>query len=418
MNGKPVIEKGYGVANLASSAPATAATVYRIGSITKQFTASAIMLLVQEGRIKLDDKVSKYLPTAPASWNAITIRHLMQHTSGLPRDFPESLVDQVNPAALPGIDQLVALAAQFPLENATGAVHSYSNVGYHVLGFVIEKVSGQYFADFLQQRIFTPLGMTGADVIRTTKPVPAIATGYLWNGSAHRAASTLFLTPGYIEAEGNLQMSALDLAKWDAALLTERILTKASLAQMWAPAVLNNGATVSYGFGWSLGDANHHPYTWHNGAVEGFTSQFERHTQEGLSVIVLVNLDDSATTRIGAHVSAILKPELQWTTSTDPTPANGALVRSLIDEVRRGGLLVDERFSAQAKAELTADVVATMVNYFKTWAPIEQFGYVDQTTYGNITVLRYLVRSNTDELLLGVVFAADGKIAALIPLSE
>lgn len=418
LNGQPALEKGYGVGNIAAAAPATPATVFRIGSITKQFTATAIMLLVQDGRISLDDKVSRYLPTAPASWNAITIRHLLQHTSGLQRDLPTSLLAQLNPDALPPINDMIAMASQFPLENQAGAVQSYSNVGYHLLGFVIEKVSGQYFADFLQQRVFAPLAMSSADVIRTKKTDFAMATGYLWDGQAHRPASNLFLMPGFVEAEGNLQMSAVDLAKWDAGLLTERILTKASLAQMWTPTMLNDGTTAPYGFGWSLDEINKRPYTSHDGAIEGFTSSIARHTHEGLSVIVLDNLNGGAPTRIGAGVAAIVKPELAWVASADPKPATGQLLRSLIDEVKRGGLAVDERFAPELKAFLVPETVAEFVEFFKPWASIDEVGYIDQARVNGKMMARYIVRAKNQQLLIAIVLDADGKVTALVPISE
>lgn len=418
LNGQPALAKGYGVANIASATPATPATVFQIGSITKQFTASAIMLLVQDGRISLDDKVSRHLPTAPASWNAITIRHLLQHTSGLQRDLPYSLLTQINPAALPSNDDLIAMAGQFPLESQTGAVYGYSNVGYHVLGFVIEKVTGQYFADFLQQRVFAPLGMTSADVIRSTKPTTVMATGYLWDGRVHRPASGRLLIPGFIEAEGNLQMSAVDLAKWDAALLSERILTKASLAQMWTPAPLNNGTTASYGLGWSLAAINKRPYTLHDGSLEGFSSSFARHTNEGLSVIVLDNLDGAAATRIGAGVAAIVKPEFQWVSATDPTPSTGLLLRGLIGEIRRGALVLDERFAPELKAALVPEVVAVFVDFFKSWATIDEVGYIDQGSVDGVMMARYIVRAENDQILIGIALDANGKVTTLVPLTE
>lgn len=418
LDGKSALAKAYGVSNLAASTPATVSTAFRIGSITKQFTASAIMLLVQEGRIGLDDKVSRYLPTAPATWNAITIRHLLQHTSGLPRDLPPSLLAQVDGNVLPSIDGMVALAGQIPLTAQPGAVHSYSNVGYHLLGFVIEKVTGQYFADFLQQRVFAPLAMTSADVIRSTRPGGAMATGYIWDGNGHRPASDLFLTPGYIEAEGNLQMNALDLAKWDAALLTERVLTKASLAQMWTRAPLNDGTTAPYGFGWALDEINKRPYTWHDGAVEGFTSSFARHTHEGLSVIVLDNLDGAPATRIAAGVAAIVKPELAWVVTSDPIPAMGRLLRSFMDEIEHGSLEVDERFAPQLRAALSSEVVSSFVEYFKPWGPMLEIGYVDQAPVNGVLMARYLVRAKNDQILIGMALDANGKVSALVPITE
>ncbi len=413
MDGKPVLEKGYGMANLETRAATTASTVYQIGSVSKQFAASAIMLLVQDGRLNLDDPMAKYLSTAPAAWSGITIRQLMQHTSGLPRDFAVELLEQVDPAKLPPIDTLVALAGQMPLEARPGAQHSYSNVGYHLLGFVIEKISGKYYGDFLQERLFGPIGMSSADVILTRKPVPTMAKGYAWNNGALVPASGFTMTPGLIEAEGGLQMSASDLAKWDAALGTDKYLSRASLTQMWAPARLNDGSTVPYGLGWVLDEINHLPYTWHNGSVDGFSSQFDRHTGQGMSVIVLANMDLAGVHPIAERISAIIKPELEWVLGTDPQPRNSALLRVLLDEAARGAVVVDDRFTAQARAAFTPAVIAAYSNYFKQFVNVERFGYIDQTIIDGKSVSRYLLRSKLDRAVVHVAFDADGKVALL-----
>ena len=418
MDGKPVLHKGYGEANLASHAAVTPDTVFRIGSVTKQFTATAIMMLVQEGKLTLGQPVSSLFPTAPASWKGMTIRHLLTHTSGLQRDFPPELMAQIPGGTLPGMDALIALGGQVPLASAPGAAHSYSNMGYHLLGFVIEKITGQNYATFLQQRVFAPLDMGSADVILTTKPVPTMAAGYTFDGASIKPATTHFLIPGLEEAEGGLQMNAVDLAKWDAALLTERFLTKASKEQMWTPAKLNDGSTVPYGFGWVLADANGHPFTSHNGRVEGFTTEFDRHTGEGMSVIVLDNQDEAVPGRIAAHVSALIKPQLDWVIATDPRPATGSLLRGLIDEAMRGNLVIDGRFAPETRAALTPEVVEAYTGYFKPWSPITQFGYIDTQTINGAKVARYLVRSKLEDAVIGIVLDAEGRVTQLGLLSE
>jgi D-alanyl-D-alanine carboxypeptidase len=412
-SGKPVLQKGYGKANLATGAAVTPDTVFRIGSVTKQFTASAIMLLVQDGRLTLDQPVSRFLPTAPAHWKEITIRHLLNHTSGLQRDLSPEFLGRVDDEHLQSIDQLIALAGETPLDYPTGSAHAYSNVGYHLLGFVIEKVTGQYYADFLRQRIFGPLGMASADVIRTTRPVPAMAAGYTWDGMSNKPASTLYMLPGLIEAEGGLQMSAVDLAKWDAALGSERLLSKASLAQMWVPSRLNDGTTVPYGFGWALAEINHRPFVHHDGLVEGFATQFTRYANEGFSVIVMTNTDSVVPEQVASRIGAILDPRLDWVVGTDPQPQTGILLRTVVDESARGVLQPDQRFAPAFQAALTPEVLQSFSAYLGQLGPIEQFGYIDQTSRNGMQVARYLVRAKYGTVVLGIALDAQGRIAVL-----
>lgn len=417
-NGIAVWQKGYGMANLATGATVTPDTVFRIASVTKQFTASAIMLLVQDGKLSLDQPISQVFPTAPASWKAITIRHLLNHTSGLPRDFPDELLGKIDPTRLPSIDQLIALAGEMPLPYSTGSEQAYSNVGYHLLGFVIEKTTGQHYASFLRQRIFSPLGMNSADVISTTKPVPLMAGAYTWDGAAVRAASTFILTPGLVEAEGGLQMSAADLARWDAALNGEAYLTKASLAQMWEPTRLNDGSTVPYGFGWSLKTVNQRPFVSHNGLIAGFTSQYARYAGEGWSIIVLANSDSAAVGHVVSRIAAIVDPRLNWSIGTDPRPQTGALLRTVMDESARGMLQADARFAPQFQAMLTPRVLQEFTAYLKPWAPIEQFGYIDQVELHGMQVARYLVRSQYEQAVIGIALDAQGRITFIGLLDE
>lgn len=408
--GKPVLKKGYGVANMTTGAPATPDTVYRIASLTKQFTASAIMVLVQEGRLTLEQPVSSLFPTAPASWKDITVRHLLNHTSGLQRDLSPDLLALVDLHQLPPIDQQIALAGAAPLDAPTGSAYAYSNVGYHVLGFVIEKVTGQYYADFMQQRFFGPLGMRSADVIRTARAVPAMAAGYTWDGASIKPALTLTMTPGMIEAEGGLQMSAVDLARWDAAIAGERFLSKASLAQMWAPSRLDSGRAVPYGLGWALDTINARPFVQHSGQLEGFTSQFSRHAGEGFSVIVMTNTDSAATGRMAARISAIVDPRLDWVIAPDPQPQAGVLLRALMDESARGVLRADERFAPAFRAELTPEVLAMFTDFLRQHGTVTQFGYIDHADLNGMQTARYLVSAGTEQVLVGIALDGQGRI--------
>ena len=317
-NGKVVYAKGYGYANLEQALPASTEQRFHIGSITKQFVAAAVMLLVEDGKMALDDKIGKYLGTVPREWEPITVRHLLSHTSGLPAD-RASTPDDTHGAY--SSDQILAiLETARPLTEA-GKVYSYSNIGYQVMGVIVEKVSGQFFGDLIQQRIFTPLGMSSARVIGFGDAA-GNASGYVMERNRPVPLRLDSVSAGgqswYRTGAGGIEMSASDLAKWDASLYTEKILRKSSLAQIWMPAtVVENGAgyTISYGLGWFLSDYNGHPKVYHSGGMPAFTTDYLRYTNDKLSVIVLTNLgiasDPEVISRAVAnlYVPGILPPK-------------------------------------------------------------------------------------------------------------
>lgn len=411
MNGKPVLEKGYGLADIAKNEKVTPDTVFRIGSVTKPFTAAAIMMLVQDGKLELDDPVTRYLPAAPAAWHDITIRHLLTHTSGLPVNFPPAVIASMLETAPLPMDRVIGAAASLPRRTAPGAAYVYNNIGYHLLGFVIENVSGMPFFEFLRKRVFGPSHMNTAAMISAPLP-PAAAVGYTWNGTTFGPASDWFTAPGLVEAEGGLRMSARDLARWDAALLRGQFWTSASLSQMVAPARLDDGSPVQYGLGWVPDDINGRPYVWHNGELGAFKSQFVRHTTGNLSVIVLGNTDGTPVEAIASRVSGIVDPALDWSAVPDPQPALGKLVRDVVDELRRGVLVVDDRFSPDMRAALTPGTVAVMGATFAPWGAIESVGYLGTDTVDGVARQRYLVRDDVDEAVLGVRLDAEGRLAA------
>src|SRR5438874_2597713 len=266
-DGKIILAKGYGLANVELQAPAKPETIFQSGSMGKQFTATAVMMLVEAGKLSLADPISKYFTDAPDSWKNITVRHLLTHTAGTtdyPRDF-DFRRDYTE-------DELLKRAQAIPLAFQPGEKWSYSNLGYVVLGILIHKVSGKFYGDYLQERIFKPLGMTTARIISEEDIVPNRSAGYmLVKGELKNqqwVAPSLNTT-----ADGALYLTVYDMAKWDIALYTEKLLKRSSLEQMWTPVKLNNGKTFPYGFGWALGGVRGHRIIEHGGSWQGFKSQ-------------------------------------------------------------------------------------------------------------------------------------------------
>ena len=303
-NGHAVLCAGYGIANLEHDVRVTAQTVFQSGSIGKQFTATAVMLLVRDGKLALNDKIEKYL-RVPQSWSAITVRHLLSHTSGL-GDYPESfsLTRDYSEAEL-----LNMIIAQ-PLNFTPGENSSYSNLGYVTLGILIHKISGQTYDEFLRERIFQPLGMTSSRVISEDAIVPHRAAGYRLKDGVLKnqkwVAPTLNTT-----ADGSLYLTAEDMAKWDAALDSETLLTHAELEQMWEPTKLKEGRIAPYGFGWSISrSVADRRLLEHGGAWQGFAAYFGRYTDDRLSVAVFCNRAGAPARYMAQRIAGFYMPQL------------------------------------------------------------------------------------------------------------
>ena len=303
-NGEIVLARGYGLANVEHQAPVKPETIFQSGSMGKQFTATAVMMLVEDGKISLDDKLTKYFTDAPETWNKITVRHLLTHTSGMtdyPRDF-DLRRDYTE-------DELVKRIKTIPLAFEPGEKWSYSNLAYVMLGVLIHKVSGKFYGDFLQERVFKPLGMSTARVISEADIVPNRAAGYRTvNGQLKNQD---WVSPSLnTTADGALYLTVYDMAKWDAALYTEKLLKRASLNEMWTPVKLNDGKTHAYGFGWALGDVRGHRIVEHGGSWQGFKSHISRYLDEKLTVVVFANHARANPSKIARGVAALFNAEL------------------------------------------------------------------------------------------------------------
>ena len=305
----------YGLANVEWNVPVTAETLFQGGSIGKQFVASAVMHLVEDGAIDLDESVRAYLNNTPDTWADITIRHLLTHTSGiggayalydLRKDYTE--------------DELLELAAAAPLRFPAGDQWEYMNTGYLVLGLLIGRVTGKHYGEVLQERIFGPLGMRTARVISQDDIILNRASGYRLDAGVLKNQEWISQTFN-ATADGSLYVSITDMVAWEKALAAGTALSKTSLTEMWTPAPLNDGSKAGYGFGWELTTVNGFPVMQHGGAWQGFTGYIVRYAGYDLSVIVLTNLAGASVSSIAQHVAAMFAPDLAPNTTNEPSGA-------------------------------------------------------------------------------------------------
>jgi CubicO group peptidase (beta-lactamase class C family) len=292
--GKIIKAQGYGVADLEQRIPVTPETVFKIGSVSKQFLAAGIMLLVQDGRLRVDDPVAKHFPGTPESWRDITLRHLLTHTSGVLREGPAFDPLKIQPDSI-----IIRSAFARPLEFPTGTKYQYCNVCYFTLADLIARVSGKPWDVFLADRVFRPLGMNATRTTTTTDLVPHRARGYAWRNTEYvNADEFLALRPS-----GAFLSTVVDLAKWDAALYEDRVLTKATRTTMWTPMRLTGGGVSLYGFGWQLDSLDGHWQVHHGGSLPGFRAELARFPNDSLTVIVLTNADGARPDRIAVGVA-------------------------------------------------------------------------------------------------------------------
>ena len=303
-DGKIVLARGYGLANVELQVPVKPDTIFQSGSTGKQFTATAVMMLMEEGKLSLDDKITKYFQDAPESWSGITIRNLLTHTSGM-GDYPSDFDLRRDYTE----DDLFKMVKAIPLGFQPGEKWSYSNLGYVTLGILIHKVSGKFYGDFLQERIFKPLDMSTARIISEADIVPNRAAGYrIANG---QLKNQNWVSPSLnTTADGALYFTVYDMAKWDAALYTEKLLKRSSLEQMWTKMKLNDGKPVGYGFGWGLAEVRGHRVIEHGGSWQGFKAQITRYVNDKLTIIVFANQARANPAKFAHDIAAIINPEL------------------------------------------------------------------------------------------------------------
>ncbi|MCY2991005.1 MAG: serine hydrolase [Planctomycetota bacterium] len=386
-DGQLILAKGYGLANVELHVPATPETVYQMQSITKSFTASGIMLLAEEGKLDLDDKVSQHLDGTPESWKVITVRHLLTHTSGI-KDFINEPTASLR-LDVSEEDVLKATAAR-PLNFPPGEQHAYSNTNYHLLAMIIRKLTGQSYGDFLRERIFDPLGMTDTRVISLSDIIPNRAAGYLlakdgWRNGEFIAPSIL----GY--GGGGLRSTVPDMAKWDAALDTERVLKRAALEQMWTPAKLNNGQTAVYGFGWGLRRIRGHRCVSHTGGhVTGFATVISRFVDDRLTVIMFSNGRHAQVGRLAEQVAGVYVPSLAppvYQPIEDKEPQVGVRLKEIYASLAEGK--PDDKSFTPEMMKVLASQHEQLQQLARTLGPLQSLVLVERADEGELRLYRY-----------------------------
>jgi len=305
-DGKVVKAEGYGFANVEHQVPAKRETVYQTGSVGKQFTSMAVMLLLEDGKLKLDELISTYLPDVPKAWKDVTVRHLLTHTSGI-KDITGSLDLHRDYTE----DELLKKLSSATLDFPAGTNWRYSNTAYAVLGILVSKVAGKFYGDFLKERVFTPLEMNTAQIINEADIIPNRAAGYHFVKGHLKNQD--WVSPTFNStADGSLYVTIDDMIKWEAALTAGKLLKKESYDAMWTPVKTKDGKEHGYGFGWSLGERNGHKRIHHGGAWQGFTTYIDRYPEDKLTVIVLANLapPQSKPGVIAEGIAALQVPEL------------------------------------------------------------------------------------------------------------
>jgi CubicO group peptidase (beta-lactamase class C family) len=296
---------GYGLANVEHQVPVKPETIFQSGSVGKQFTALAVMLQVEAGKLALDDPLTRFYPEAPAGWDRITVRHLLTHTSGI-ADYGKTDVDYRKDY---GEDEFARVAFGLKLEFPPGTRFSYSNTGYALLGFIVRKVSGRFYGDVLAERVFVPLGMKTARVIGEADIVPNRAAGYeLVDGQLKNQS---WVSPQLnTMADGSLYLSLLDLVAWDRGLRARAVLKPESWEQIFTPATLRDGTRTKYGFGWRLFEQAGQKIERHAGAWQGFKTEIARYLGSDLTLIVLCNLAQAEPARFTDGIAALVDPAL------------------------------------------------------------------------------------------------------------
>ena len=408
-----IFTKGYGLANVELQSPALAESVYEIASLTKQFTAMAVLLLAQEGKLSLDDLVSRHLPEAPPAWAKITLRHLLTHTSGIPdyddakqpldsrRDYTE--------------DELLKAAATLPLKFQPGVRWSYSNTGYVLLGILVHRVSGEEFGDFLRERIFGRLHMGSTRLNTADDLVPYRAGGYQLEDG--RLRNQDYLAPTLAQTgDGGLVSSVVDLAKWEGAIQSGALVPPARWREIYTPVSLNSGKTFPYGFGWFIREQNGRPFYEHSGHLQGFASHILRFPRARVSVIVLANLAQADAWQIAHGIAGLIRPDLKLPEDhpiEDHDPAVTEALRQVLLGFRNGTLDQDA-FTDEGGNAYNDEYLRGQRERFAALPPFGAFEVVSRAEVGDQTEYRYWVYLGDKKWLLEASVDTDsGKVERL-----
>jgi len=401
-DGQVVYVKAYGDARLEPRTPATAEMRYSIGSISKQFTAVAILLLQEQGKLSLDDKVSKFIPTLTRA-NEVTIRQLLSHTSGYQDYWPQ---DYVMPMMLEPVtgQKILDLWARKPLDFEPGTKWQYSNTNYVIAGLIIEKASGMPLLKFLSERVFVPLGMKSVFNIDEQRLGETDAVGYLRYGLGPLRAAPKE-GPGWLFAAGELAMPASDLAKWDVSIINQKVLKPNSYRDLETEVQLRNGTGTRYGLGVFVGMEAGHRALSHGGEVSGFTAENVVFPDDGVAVVALSNQDAAGASSAIAHG---IVPML-FTVDDPTTPQKTEQARKILEGLQKG--TIDRAlFTSNANAYFSETALKDFASGLAPLGEIQEFTQVGRTLRGGMVGRTYRARFAQRSLRAWTYEMPDGKL--------
>ena len=401
-NGQIVYTKAYGDARLDPKTPATPEMRYSIGSISKQFTATAILLLQEQGKLSLDDKVAKFVPNLTRA-NEVTIRQLLSHTSGYQDYWPQ---DYVMPMMLQPVSAQKILDgwARIPLDFEPGTKWQYSNTNYVIAGVIVEKASGMPLLQFLSQKVFTPLGMKSVMNIDQEKLPETDPTGYL-----RYALGPLRPAPkegkGWLFAAGELAMPASDLAKWDISIMDQKLLKPSSYEQFAKDTLLKNGLSTHYGLGVDVGSQAGKRALSHGGEVSGFTAQNVVFPDEKVAIVVLTNQDAaSASGQIAGGIAPLL-----FATNDPATPAKTEQARKIFEGLQKG--TIDRTlFTDNANAYFSEEALKDFASGLAPLGTPASFVQVGQSLRGGMIGRMFIIRFPQRVIRAWTYEMPDGKL--------
>jgi CubicO group peptidase (beta-lactamase class C family) len=401
-DGAVLMVRGYGLANVELAAPATDSTAFQIASLTKLFTGAAVLVLADDGRVALDTTVMTYLPGLPAAWSVVTVRQLLDHTSGIPSYTEVPGFDGQFMAAARSPEEVLALVAGTSLEHEPGARFSYSNTGYYLLGMLIERVTGTSYAAFLEERFFAPLGMRDTRANDMRAVIPNRAQGYEWRGRELRNAGVV--DPSVSFASGMLLSSARDLAQWNLALTQGRLVEASRLA--WQPQAVNGRRVLG-----------------HCGDIPGFASQISRFEDDGLTVIVLLNGRGLLTNvvKLTNGVAGQVIPTLarkQPATIPDPNPRDTQRYARLVQNVFLDGVADVELLTDEMRGRTTPERLRVSRERHALFGKLLALELLERTRTNDRTHLRYRAVFEGETAVVFVHLDRAGKIAGLALQSE
>jgi D-alanyl-D-alanine carboxypeptidase len=409
--GKVVRIKGYGVATLEFNVPVTTETVFEIGSVSKQMTAAGIMLLVQDGKVSLDEKISRYLPNTPEAWSNVTVRHLLTHTSGIKS---YSSLDGFALSERMTINDFIKKLSPHPLEFTPGEKNIYSNSGFNLLAYIIETQSGEKYMDFMRERIFVPLGMTKTGDRDPQFVIPLRASGYEWRQDRYTGRDGNLTD---LMGAGSIVSTINDMTKWEAALRGEKLLNAQSKKEIWSQFTFTNGKPSVYGLGWRISDVRGNKLIGHTGQTAGFGAAIFRYVDSDVTVIALTNLGELGMGSLLAVAAAKhYVPQLSLKAVNTGVSVDPQLLANIEKALRAryDGKLDANLFTSSAAQTMSSSRAKTLNERIAKFAPVTRVRFVNRETIDARDTITAIVETAKRIFLWRIVVDENGKIVELI----